>query len=348
MPPSIRKDEVLQKDILLLDGGLGTTLEDDYGFKFDASTPLWSSHLLVTDPDTLEKAQSSFVSAGVDVLLTPTYQASHGGFAKTVLNGERIDYFEEICQYLDLAVDISHHAFNNQSGLVALSLGAYGATMSPSQEYGGQYGEFCDETKLEHWHVERIAMFWASWDKVDIVAFETIPRLEEVKAIRTAANVNRNSRSLKPYWVTCVFPGDGDSLPDGHSIEDVVRVLFEDRKWNDGTAMSSPWGLGVNCVEVGRVSHLIKEFEEAAAKLDVALPRLVVAPNGSKGQKYDSKTQTWVGTKEENGDWADSVWKIVKEVQERGKWKGIVVGGCCKTGPVEIANLRRMIDEALM
>lgn len=345
MSPILRKDELLNKNVLLLDGGLGTTLEDDYGVKFDSSTPLWSSHLLVTDPDTLEKVQASFVNAGVDILLTPTYQASHGGFTRTILDGERIDYFEEICQYLDLAVDISHHTFNNRSGLVALSLGAYGATMSPSQEYGGQYGEFCDEIKLEHWHVERIAMFWASWDKVDIIAFETIPRLEEVKAIRTAANVNRNARVTKPYWVTCVFPRDDDRLPDGHSIEDVVSVLFEDRKWHDGTSMISPWGIGVNCVEVGKVSNLVKEFERAADKLGMTLPRLIIAPNGSKGQRYDSTTQTWIGVKDEKSDWSQSTWAIVKEVQARGKWKGIIVGGCCKTGPQEIASLRRMIDK---
>lgn len=339
------KSKLLNKDILLLDGGLGTTLEDEYSIKFDASTPLWSSHLLVTDPDTLEKVQSSFVKAGADILLTPTYQASHEGFVKTVVNGESIDFFEEICQYLDLGVDISRHAFNNQVGLVALSLGAYGATMSPSQEFGGQYGEFCDETKLEHWHVARIAMFWASWDKVDIVAFETIPRLEEVKAVRTAANVNRNAGVTKPYWVTCVFPGDDDKLPDGSSVEDVVRVLLEDRKWSDGIVMHSPWAIGINCTEVGKLPQLIEQFEQAAEKLGFTLPRLVVAPNGSKGQKYDSVTQTWVGTKEEQGDWVESLWTIIKEVRTRGKWKAIVVGGCCKTGPAEIARLRRTIDQ---
>lgn len=345
MSTAVGKVDLLNRDVLLLDGGLGTTLEDEYDIKFDSSTPLWSSHLLVTDPDTLEKVQASFVSAGSDVLLTPTYQASHEGFTNTVLDGERIDYFEEICQYLDLAVDITHHAFNNRPGLVALSLGAYGATMSPSQEYGGKYGEFCDETKLEHWHVARIAMFWASWDRVDVVAFETIPRLGEVKAVRTAANVNRNTKMTKPYWVTCVFPGDDDRLPDGHSIEDVVGALFEDQKWHDGSPMATPWGIGVNCVEIGKVAHLIKEFESAADKLNIMLPRLVVAPNGSKGQKYDTRTQTWIGTKEQKDDWAGTLWNIVKDVQERGRWKGIVVGGCCKTGPPEIACLRQMLDE---
>ncbi|KAK5956110.1 AdoMet-homocysteine methyltransferase [Knufia fluminis] len=335
---------LLNKPILLLDGGLGTTLEDSYSIKFGASTPLWSSHLLLTNPDTLEKAQQQFIKAGADILLTPTYQASHDSFARTVINGETIDFFEEICQYLDLAVDISRHAFNNQPGLVALSLGAYGATMSPSQEYGGDYGDMAHETKLEHWHVARIAMYWASWDKVDVVAFETIPRLDEVRAVRTAANVNRHAKVMKPYWVTCVFRGEDDRLPDGSSIEDVVRALFEERRWADGVEMLVPWGVGINCTKVQKLAGLVKEFEKAAEKMSVQLPRLVIAANGSKGQKYDSATQTWVGDKEDGGDWAEQVWDVVQEVKQRGKWSGIVVGGCCKTGPEDIAKLRKRID----
>ena len=336
---------LLDKEILLLDGGLGTTLEDQYGVKFNATTPLWSSHLLLTDPDTLERAQQQFIKAGVDILLTPTYQASHDGFSRTTINGESIDFFEEICQYLDLGVDISRHAFNNQPGVVALSLGAYGATMSPSQEYGGQYGGMCDERKLEHWHVARIAMYWASWNKVDVVAFETIPRLDEVRAVRTAANVNRHSKVMKPYWVTCVFPNEDSRLPDGSSVVDVVKALFEKREWHDGIEMLVPWGVGINCTEVRKLPGLIREYESAAEGLGVQLPRLVIAPNGSKGQRYDSATQTWKGDISDGNDWAEQVWEVVKAVKQRGKWGGIVVGGCCKTGPDDIAKLRQNIDQ---
>lgn len=338
------RNPLLDKEILLLDGGLGTTLEDQHNVKFDASKPLWSSHLLLTDPDLLERVQHNFVKAGADILLTPTYQASYEGFANTTVNGEKVDYYEEICQYLDLAVDISRHAFDNQPGLVALSLGAYGATISPSQEYGGMYDDMCDETKLEHWHVARIAMFWASWDKVDLVAFETLPRIEEVRAVRTAANINRNVAVTKPYWVTCVFPNEDERSPDGSSVKDIVKALFEERTWDDGIRLKAPWGVGINCTKVQKLSKLVREFETAANELGFELPRLVLAPNGSKGQKYDSTTQRWVGDKEGDVSWTDSLWQMIQEVRQRQKWKGIVVGGCCKVVPEEIANLRKRID----
>lgn len=336
---------LLDKEVLLLDGGLGTTLEDNYNVKFDEQTPLWSSHLLVTDPDKLEKALHDFVKAGADIILTPTYQASYEGFTKTVIDGERLDFFEEICQYLDLGVDLSRHAFNNKPGLVALSLGAYGATLQPSQEFSGQYGDV-DERRLEDWHVQRIAMFWASFDKVDLVAFETIPRLDELRAVRTAANVNRHKSVFKPYWVSCVFPNNDNRLPDGSTIEEIVRVLLEEREWEDGTPSLLPFGLGINCTKVEKYPSLIAEFEAAAEKLNIKLPRLVLYPNGSNGQAYDSNTHTWVGAEDKvsKDDWDDTVFNIVEEVKRRGKWRGIIVGGCCKTGPIEIGKLRTRID----
>ena len=77
--------------ILLLDGGLGTTLESaPYDFHFSSSTPLWSSHLLISSPDTILAAQKDFVKAGCDVLLTATYQASFKGFVATFKNSSGI------------------------------------------------------------------------------------------------------------------------------------------------------------------------------------------------------------------------------------------------------------------
>ena len=71
---------------------------------------------------------------------------------------------------------------------------------------------------------------------------------------------------------------------------------------------------------------------------------LVIAPNGSNGLHYDNVTQTWVGDKEDHGVWDEEVWAIVQAAKQRGRWKGIVVGGCCKTGPSDIASLRKRID----
>ncbi|KAG4429146.1 hypothetical protein IFR05_015375, partial [Cadophora sp. M221] len=73
-----------QTPITLLDGGLGTTLADQHSYEFSPSNTLWSSLLLLTSPSLLVAVQTAFVDAGVDILLTATYQASYEGFARTV------------------------------------------------------------------------------------------------------------------------------------------------------------------------------------------------------------------------------------------------------------------------
>ena len=75
---------LLDEPLLLLDGGLGTTLEEERGICFTDATPLWSSHLLVSSPETLLDVHSGYVSAGADILLTATYQASFHGFEETL------------------------------------------------------------------------------------------------------------------------------------------------------------------------------------------------------------------------------------------------------------------------
>ena len=76
-------EELFQQPILLLDGGLGTTLEEEHGVQFSSATPLWSSHLLMSAPETLLEVQENFARAGADILLTATYQASFQGFRMT-------------------------------------------------------------------------------------------------------------------------------------------------------------------------------------------------------------------------------------------------------------------------
>ncbi|KAK5241213.1 AdoMet-homocysteine methyltransferase, partial [Exophiala xenobiotica] len=165
---------LLDKDILLLDGGLGTTLEDEHGVKFSSETPLWSSHLLVENTPTLKAVQHDFAEAGADIIITATYQASFGGFKNTKTIDETGIDKEEARGYMLSAVRIARDVFDGRPGLVALSLGAYGATMIPSTEYSGAYGAMTEED-LYNFHMDRISTFTSSeeWKEIDLVAFET-------------------------------------------------------------------------------------------------------------------------------------------------------------------------------
>lgn len=302
----------MDTEILILDGGLGTTLEDQHNVKFSTKTPLWSSQLLITDPETLKKVQNDFARSA-DIILTPTYQASHVGFARSGVPHDKV------AEYFHSATRISR----DTGRIVAMSLGAYGAVLQPSQEYSGLYDT--DEAGLKRFHAERLAVC----EEYDLLAFETLPRLDEVRAVKAVANGK--------YWITCVFPNE-NRLPDGTSIPVLLKTMM---------AYPVPWGIGMNCTKVAKIAGLITEFEEAAEEMNITLPRLVIYPDGTNGLKYDTTLQQWVGSEEDGPAWDEQVATIVSMVQRRGKWKGIVVGGCCKTTPEHIARLRARLKSDL-
>lgn len=218
------------------------------------------------------------------------------------------------------AVQIAKSAFRNREpeaaaargrapGRVALSLGAYGATMVPSQEYSGKYDSEHDSVELLRlWHLRRLNVFArddGTWRDVDLVAFETIPRVDEVYAVREAVCAARMSAAEnwrpRPFWISCVFPGEGNILPDGTEVEVLVRAMLGRR---DGADV--PFAVGLNCTRIGKIEGLVRKFERAVEALLAAgevdeWPSLVVYPDGTRGEVYNTTTRVWE-SKSDTGD----------------------------------------------
>jgi homocysteine S-methyltransferase len=95
-------------------------------------------------------------------------------------------------------------------------------------------------------------------------------------------------------------------------------------------------------------------FEAASKEQGIALPRLIIYPDGAPGLIYDTVVQKWVVATEASDSkdkdasrqrgWHGELADIVREVHGRGVWKGILVGGCCKTTPAHIARLRKSLE----
>ncbi|KAH6671093.1 Homocysteine S-methyltransferase [Halenospora varia] len=339
--------------IHLLDGGLGTLLADRYECAFNESHPLWSSHLLVDEAgrETLLAAQRSFANAGADVILTATYQASFEGFATTKIDGKNGFGETEARRCMQEAVRIARNA--GKEGNVALSLGAYGACMVPGAEYSGKYdAEHRSIDQLKAWHATRLSVFSSAsgskdcWDNVDLVAFETLPVRNEILAARQVMSIIPDGEE-KPFWISCVFPGEPNTLPDGTTVKDAVDAMLGKDKG------ATPMAIGINCTKVGKVEGLVIEMEDAIngmiGKGEVAMwPSLVIYPDGTRGEVYNTTTKQWEKkeTIEISGSWDETMFNIVQNAKTRGSWKEVFVGGCCKTTPEDISKLRRRIDEA--
>jgi homocysteine S-methyltransferase len=311
--------DILLPPLILLDGGLGTTLADRYNCIFDHSTPLWSSHLLLgrDGRTTLRDVQGAFAANGADVILSATYQASFEGFLRSgVADGQEAGLLMRRGVAIARAALGERREGKGGKGGVALSLGAYGATMVPGQEYSGLYdAEHNSVAQLREWHLRRLKVFMPGgedgeekeerrvcWENVDFVAFETLPRLDEVFAVREVmerASEDVGEEEEKKFWISCVFPGEGNILPDGSSIKQVVEAML-------GRAGGArPMGVGINCTRVGKVEGVVEEFEREIGPLinreGGEWPSLVLYPDGTRGEVYDTKTKEWVkkgGTEE--------------------------------------------------
>jgi homocysteine S-methyltransferase len=318
--------------VQILDGGLGTSLQDKYGVKFDSSsTPLWASHLLVADPATLQACQQDFVSAGTDVLLTATYQVSTEGFERT----KAADFPNGIPKsaigpFLRTALDVAEQARGSASTKIALSLGPYGACMIPGQEYSGKYDvEHDDEEALFRWHLDRLRLFAKAEGnlirRVQYVAFETLPRLDEVRAVRRAI---RAAAIEVPFWISCVFPGEDDVLPDGSSIEQVVSAAVDFRDDAD-----APWGVGINCTKIHKLPSLVAQFGNsvttrvAAGRLATP-PCLVLYPDGTNGEVYNTTTQMWEKPIGASDGAENRVSIVVSNLAERYAMANLIIVPC--------------------
>ncbi|KAK5630053.1 hypothetical protein RRF57_005768 [Xylaria bambusicola] len=347
--------------VLFLDGGLGTTLEDRYKVSFTEAMPLWSSHLLLSDHgrETLSSCQRDFADVPVDILLTATYQVSREGFERTQTDAYPLGVdAADIPGYLDVAVATVEQVKQPKTK-IALSLGPYGAAMTPSQEYTAQYDDDHNSIdKLHKWHADRMSLFTSVprlGSRIDFIAFETVPRLDEILAIRRLTTTLLMSQSadaaapdaLKriPYWISCVYPGGARALPDGSSISQAIRGLLSLEYSKD-----PPWGIGINCTKIAELPNLVREYEMGVRLLEEdnqlrSWPSLLLYPDGTNGEVYDTTTKTWrmpIGLTEtsQESSWEQQLADIVIQARNRGCWRSIIVGGCCKATPMDISRLR--------
>ncbi|KAJ6567831.1 Homocysteine S-methyltransferase [Mycena sp. CBHHK59/15] len=407
-PRSDSETETERNDIVILDGGLGTTLEQT--FHLDISHILWSAHAAIAHPHVIVDAHLAFLRAGARVILTSTYQCMLSTFEQA--GYAPADARDVMRTCVRLAVEARARFCAEQQGTgttrldmpddhnasvpahvkIALSLGPFGAGLSPAQEFDGFYpppygpsayseaslnrnafaaGEEAQEAEateaLARFHFDRLCAFAddaPTWDALDFVAFETVPLVREVTAIRMAvARLEKRLRSgnvkCKPWWISFVFPGgrfpqqtavageEGDvttgTIGDNRvAVRAVVEAALS--AGSPAAPLPCPSALGINCTATEFVPRVLAEMEAAvrAHNDSVRPPWLVVYPNG--GDVYDPVSQTWVvKDKGKGGVWAEELHEIVARATRSGVWAGVTAGGCCRTGPEDIALLSKLL-----
>ncbi len=293
--------------IRVLDGGMASELEF---LGADISGPLWSAHVLEEQPEKVMAVHRAYLEAGAEVLLTASYQVSRRGYAEFGLAAARAD--QALLRSVELAV-AARREFAGRKILIAASLGPFGAALHNGAEYRGDYE--CSFAELVNFHRERISVLAES--EADLLAFETLPSLEEARAIGVA---------LEPWpevaaWFCFNCPdGRAERLQVAHG--ELLRECAS-------LAASFPQtvAVGINCTQPRWLSLLLPELKAASDK------PIVVYPNSGEG--WDAEARCW--TESETGSGAPEDFGT----QARAWFDAgaQIVGGCCRTRPEHIRQV---------
>ncbi len=305
-----------RQGVLILDGGLATQLESR-GHELDDD--LWSARLLLDDPEPITRLHSDYLVAGADCITSASYQATIEGFGRIGVGEAEAENL--LRRSVRLAIrardDFWSDASNRQNDrlrpLVAASVGPYGAYLADGSEYTGAYD--LDEDGLMAFHRRRFQVLAVSG--ADILACETVPSRPEARAL--ARLLGETPGATAWFSFTC---RDDRRLSDGSDLAETVIEIEEIA--GDSQRIVA---LGVNCIAPRHAQGLIDRLRHATSK------PIVVYPNS--GEAWDAVAKRWI-------EEAPS-FDLVAAGEGWLAAGARLIGGCCRTGPGDVARLRRRL-----
>ena len=294
-----------------------------------------------------------------------------------------------------------------REAFVALSLGPFGSAVTPPQDFDGFYpppfgpkgptkdgigntrlfsldpgpaAAAIEEKALEAlaqfhlWRLRAVASNPETWNAIDYVAFETVPHLRELRAIKLAMSkldVEIQTQGgalnkLRGWWISLVFPNGEESSQWGpkereHQTRSLgLDITHESQILNvvlDHKIGAVPTGLGLNCTRIDQYPSILSSIVSTSSSKSVSGEKipipltLVVYPNGGRfGDSFDTVTHRWENDGGPRPDGRNVTWEeeVVEVVQKcRGEWKDVIVGGCCRVYPPQIKMLREKVNESL-
>ncbi|MEV4561951.1 homocysteine S-methyltransferase [Kitasatospora sp. NPDC049285] len=291
---------------VVLDGGLSNQLAAQ---GCDLSDALWSARLLLDEPDQLVAAHRAYFEAGAQVATTASYQASYPGFELRGVDPAKTDRLLALSVELarQAAEEVAAELGDGERRWVAASVGPYGAVLADGSEYRGHYG--LSAAELAAFHRPRLAALAAAGP--DVLAVETVPDLLEARVLAECVH----GLGL-PVWFS--FGAAGGRTRGGEPLAEAFAVAAE---------VPEVVAVGVNCCAPAEVRAAVALAAEVTGRPAVAYP--------NSGEGWDAAARDWTGDgefrAEQVGDWLAAGARLV--------------GGCCRVGPTEIAELAARVRE---
>lgn len=291
--------------VIVLDGGLSNALAERGR---DLTDELWTARLLRDAPREVAAVHRAYFDAGAHVATTASYQASVAGFEHSGMTRTEAENLitRSVTIAREVRDDVAESADDDVVRLVAASVGPYGAVLADGSEYRGRYG--LSRAALRDFHAPRVELLASAGP--DMLAFETIPDLDEVSVLLDLAD-----EFAIPAWLSCTV--SGDRLRDGRPATDAFALA---------AGHGSIVAVGVNCCAPDDVLPAVRAATAASGKPAIAYP--------NSGETWDGAARRWIG--EPGFDLAlPSAWA------EGGAH---FIGGCCRVGPAAIAALVRALS----
>jgi len=300
---------------IILDGGFATELEKK---GFNLKDRLWSAKIIAEDPGAVRDVHLSYLNAGADCIITSSYQATVPGFISAGYSrSEAIALIGKSVKIASDPVKIFHDSFPDMSKrpepFIAASAGCYGSFLADGSEYRGDY--HLDVNGYKNFHRERVDILAEAG--AEIIAFETFPCMEEAVAVVELMEEYSNLS----YWIVFTIQ---DALRTSHGDNFIECIRFLQGKKNIAAS-------GVNCSPPELIIPVLDSFDDELKK------RFVVYPNS--GEHYHTDCSCW-----EDDATASDYLKLSEEWYNRG---ARLIGGCCRTGPSDIAKIKNFRDQLI-
>jgi homocysteine S-methyltransferase len=308
-----------QGGVLILDGALATELECRGA---DIKHALWSAKCLIEHPELIREVHLDYFRAGADVATSATYQATFEGFARRGIGGAQATQLmrEAVALALDAREEFWSVAANRthrRRPLVAASIGPYGAMLADGSEYRGCYA--LDDTGLADFHRPRLRVLADAG--ADILACETIPCLREARVLARLLS--------EEFPGVCAWMSfscrDGEHNAQGEDIGACVAAL---------ESCPQIAAVGVNCTAPQYITSLLRRMRRSTGK------PLLVYPNS--GEVFDAASKRWHASMQPGA--VPSFGVMAQEWLMEG---ARLIGGCCRTAPKDIRDVKRCTDSAL-
>ena len=275
-----------KKEFILLDGAMGTFIQKSK-VEYD-SVP---ETLNILHPDLIASFHKKYIEAGADIIYANTFGANSYKLKDSGYSADDI---------ISAGIKNAKSAAEGTNTLVALDIGPIGQLLEPA-------GSMLFDEAYDYFKEEIIA-----GSEADIIVFETMTDLYELKAAVLAAKENSN----KPIIATMTFERNGRTFT-GVSPACAAVTL-------EGLGVDA---IGVNC------SLGPDELEPVIAEMSkyTNLPLVIKANAGlpdPNSNEYDIMPD-----------------KFAKCVCSLLKYGIKIIGGCCGTTPEYIKNIKKSVAD---